>query len=129
MKSGPARRLPCDGSAPPPAPPPPPSRRWCTVIKFGPDGSPTGREVLEGPGSPDIGVVDVVAHRALAAARAGGHVVLEDVEPELRDLLLLAGLVAGEDGGVQVEGQAEGGEQALRVQEVEEEGHLGDLPA
>ncbi len=93
------------------------------MVFVGPDGRPQRSEVLEGVGAPDLGAVDAVAHRALAAARAGGRLVLCDVEPELDDLLRLAGLA------VEVEGQPERREQPLRVEEGQEEGHLGDLPA
>lgn len=79
--------------------------------------------MLGGDGSPDLGAVDAIAHLSLAAARAGGRLVLHEVDPELDDLLRLTGLP------VEVEGQPERGEQPLWIQEREEEGHLGDLPA
>ncbi len=100
-----------------------PNRLWCRMVVLGPDGRPRRTEVLAGNGTPDLGAVDAIAHLALAAARAGGRLVLRDVEPELDDLLRLAGLA------VEVDGQPEGGEQPLRVEEGQEEGHLGDLPA
>lgn len=76
--------------------------------------------VLRGPDQPDMDAVDVVARLALVARRAGAEFRLEAVAPELADLLALAGL------GVDVGGQAEGGEEASGGHEVEEEGHLGD---
>ncbi len=128
------------------------------MVFVGPDGRPQRSEVLQGVGAPDLGAVDAVAHRALAAARAGGRLVLCDVEPELDDLLRLAGLAPlpftsamsplPDEGirpgvcepatsqrfsagalAVEVEGQPERREQPLRVEEEQEEGHLGDLPA
>ncbi len=100
-----------------------PIRLWCRMVFVRPDGRPERTELLHGEGPPDLGAVDAVAHRALAAARAGGRLVLRDVAPELDDLLRLAGLA------VEVEGQAERGEEPLRIEERQEEGHLGDLPA
>lgn len=100
-----------------------PSRLWCRMVFVGPDGRPERTELLEGVGSPDLSAVDVVAHRALAAARVGCRLVLADLEPGLDDLLRLAGLP------VDMDGQPERGEQPLRVEEGQEEGHLGDLPA
>lgn len=79
--------------------------------------------VLEGDGPPDLAAVDSIAKQALAATRAGGRLVLAQVAPALRELLALAGLP------VEVQGETERREQALGVEEVEEEGHLGDLPA
>lgn len=95
---------------------------WCRMAAVADDGTPFGRWVLEGPGTPDLGAVDAVARRALWAARVGGRLVLSDVAPELSELLVLAALP------VQVERQPEGGEQAIGIEEVKEDGHLGDLP-
>ncbi len=66
--------------------------------------------------------MDDVARLALLAGRLGGGIVLTEVSPALRTLLELAGL------RVEVEGQAELGEEPLGVQEGQEEGHPGDLP-
>ena len=76
---------------------------------------------LGGPGLPDLGAVDDVARLALLAGRLGGRIVLSDVSPAMRSLLELAGL------GVEVEGEAEGGEEPLGVEEGQEELHPGDL--
>lgn len=92
-----------------------------TVV--GPDGRPEESEWLQGEGAPDLEVVDMVAHRALDSSRSGRRLVLGDVEPELEDLLRLAGLP------VEMEGQAEGGEEPLHIEKGQEERHLGDLPA
>lgn len=105
-------------------------REWCRITAFDAGGRVTASWVLSGEGAPDLGAVDSIAKQALAATRAGGRVVLADVIPGLRELLLLAGLPVEVEGlPVEVDGQPEGRKQALRVEEVEEEGHLGDLPA
>ena len=67
--------------------------------------------------------VDEVARLALWAGRDGGSVVLSEVSPELDELLELSGL------RVEMRWQAEGGEETLVVEQVEEEAHPGDLPA
>ncbi len=100
-----------------------PNRLWCRMVVLGPDGRARRTEVIGGDGRPDLETVDAIAHLALAAARAGGRLVLQEVEPELDDLLRLAGLP------VEVQGQPERGEEPLRIEERQEEGHLGDLPA
>jgi hypothetical protein len=76
---------------------------------------------LGGPGLPDLGAVDDVARLALLAGRLGGHIMISDISPAMRSLLELAGL------GVEVQGEAEGGEEPLGVEEGEEELHPGDL--
>jgi hypothetical protein len=96
--------------------------RWCRITVVGPDGAVVASAVLEGPGAPDLATVDDVARRALVAARLGGTIVVEDVSPAMRELLDLVGL------GVEVEGKAKCGEEALGVQEVQEEIHPRDLP-
>lgn len=93
---------------------------WCRVTVVGPDGTEVGACELEGSGAPDLSVVDVVARLALLAKRLGGRVVLRSASAGLLELLDLAAL------GVEVGGQPEGGEEALRIDEVEEERHLGD---
>jgi len=94
---------------------------WCEVTCRGADGSVLAACVLEGRGAPDLEAVDDVARLALFASRAGGRVVLTRVAPALRELLDLAGL------RVEMEGQAEGGEEPLGIEEIEEEAHLDDL--
>jgi hypothetical protein len=66
--------------------------------------------------------VNLVARLALGARRAGRRLVLVEVSAELAELLDLAGLP------VEVQRQAERGEEALRVEGVEEEVEPGDLP-
>lgn len=95
---------------------------WCRVKVFGADGGALTECVLRGAGRPDLGAVDVVARLALLARRRGGDVVLTDVTAELRELLALAGL------RVEVEGEPEGGEESLGVEELEEERGARDAP-
>jgi len=96
----------------------------------GPDGGTARCDDLQGAGRPDLAAVDTVAHQALEVARTGGRLILQDVEPELLDLLRLAGLLEEARGlVVEMHGQPEGGKEPLGVEEGEEEGHLGDLPA
>jgi hypothetical protein len=87
----------------------------------GPDGAELAHVVLEGPGAPDLAAVDDVARLTLAAGRLGGEITLLDLSPAMGALLELAGL------GVEMEGQAELGEEPLGVQEGQEETHPGDL--
>ena len=97
--------------------------RWCRVTLVGPGRTEIGRLVLEGPGLPDLGAVETVARLSLMAGRRGGAIVLADVSPHLRQLLEVAGLE------VEVEGEAEGGKESFGVEGMQEETHLGDLPA
>jgi hypothetical protein len=100
-----------------------PSHEWCRITAFDAGGEVTATWVLTGDGPPDLAAVDSIAKQALTATRAGGHLVLAEVAPRLRELLVLAGLP------VEMQGQPECREQALRIEEVEEERHLGDPPA
>jgi hypothetical protein len=96
---------------------------WCRVTIVGPDGVELTSRVLTGPGGPGFEAVDEVARLALLARRLGGAIVLDELAPALRALLELGGL------RLEVKGQAELGKQALGVQEVQKEGHTGDLTA
>ena len=93
---------------------------WCRVTVRGPGGVVIGCFALEGPGDPDLRAVDGVARVALQAARFGVGVTLRDVCPAMRALLDLAAL------GIEVEGQAEVGEEAGAFVDGEEEAHRGD---
>ena len=97
-------------------------QRWCRITVVGPSGSPLATFVLTGSGAPNLGAVDHVARLALLGARLGGCVTLAEVSSAMRELLELAGL------DVEVEGQTEGGEETVRIQEVQEEVHSRDLP-
>lgn len=66
--------------------------RYCRVTLLGPAGEPVGAGHLEGRGPPDMATVGAVAQLALAAVRAGGRLVVDDVAPDLGELLRLAGL-------------------------------------
>jgi len=96
---------------------------WCRITVVGPNGTELTSSVLTGQGLPDLGAVDQVARLALLAGRLGGVIVLAELAPALRVLLELAGL------GVEVQREAEFGKKALGIQEVQEEGHTGDLTA
>ncbi|WP_327401738.1 STAS domain-containing protein [Streptomyces sp. NBC_01288] len=80
----------------------------------------TGAVLVEievvGPGPPGLSTVDLLARLALTARRAGGRIRLRDPAPALRALLDLVGL------RVEMEGQVEQREPALRVQEEVEPG-------
>jgi hypothetical protein len=95
--------------------------RWCRAAVVEADGGVLVRFAVTGTGRPDLSVVDDVARLALASTRLGCRLLLSDVAPGLRELLELAGL------WVQVQGEAEGGEQPLGLQECEEEAERGDL--
>ena len=102
-----------------------PAERWCRVTVHAQCGVVVRDVVLGGTGAPDVGTVDRVARLSLLGARIRGRTVLRDVAPALRELLDLAGLTDLDR--VEVEGEAEGREQPLRVEEVEEEAHPADL--
>ncbi|HET9078546.1 MAG TPA: hypothetical protein VFN68_16540 [Acidimicrobiales bacterium] len=99
--------------------------RWCRLVVRSADGSTSAESDLTGSGRPDMEAVDAVARAALQAVRAGQRLIIADAVPELVGLLDLAGL----GGVVEVERQPERGEQALSIEMVQEEGHLGDLPS
>lgn len=83
---------------------------WARVVVVGP-GDSRRAVMLVGEGAPDLAVVDRLARLQLAARRAGGRIRLEDPCPGLLELLNYLGLRR------QVGGQAEGGEEALGVEE------------
>nr|WP_234443308.1 STAS domain-containing protein [Streptomyces cellulosae] len=69
---------------------------------------------VAGLGPPGLGTVDLLARLQLAAKRAGGRIRLRDPDPGLHALLDLVGL------RIEVEGQPEQREPALRVEEAVE---------
>jgi hypothetical protein len=97
--------------------------RWCRVTLEEPGGRVLGSIVLEGEGAPDLSAVDRVARCKLVAGRIGVVAVLHEVSEEMRDLLELAGL------RVEMEREAEGGEEAVGVEEGEEAAQLRDPPS
>ena len=97
--------------------------RWCQARLIGPNGDRLGICQFGGPNGPDLRGVDEVARLTLLIARLGGRIELVDVTPAFRELLELAGLA------VEMERQAKGREQPLRIEEVQEEAHGDDLPA
>ena len=99
------------------------SDRWCRLTVVDLDGRVRWDGVLGGPSRPDLAAVDRLARLALAARRRGGSVRLSEVTPALAELLELAGL------GLEVERQAEGGEETVGVEQGQEEVHGPDLPA
>lgn len=84
---------------------------WCRITILGSDGSVDATWLLQGPGTPDLAVVDWVARCCLIAGRAGRTAVLRDVCPELDRLLELAGLRG------KVSGQPEEREQPFGIEE------------
>ena len=96
-------------------------RRWCRVTIVGPDGQTLASALLSGPGAPDLLAVDAVSRLSLVAHGAGATVRVTETCPELGELLDLAGLA------VEVDRQTEEGEDALEVEQGEEEAQPGDL--
>ncbi len=87
---------------------------------------------MGGAGAPDMGAVDRLGRLTLAVRRSGGSVEVHDVSPAMAELLWLAALPlwSGAHGALTVEaqGQVEGGEEPLGVEEVQEEAHRRDPP-
>lgn len=96
---------------------------WAIVRILGAAGDEVARRTVAGTGAPDLAAVDEVARLALLAARLGGRAVLAGAMPALRELVALAALP------VEVEGEPEGREEPLAVEQRQEERHVGDLPA
>jgi hypothetical protein len=95
----------------------------CNVTVAGADGAVIAEAAMLGPGNPDLEALDVLSLLALHARRRGIALVLAGGTPALLALAEMSGL-AGE-----MVGEAERGEQTLRVEQGQEEAHLGDLPA
>src|SRR5262249_14836252 len=94
---------------------------WCrvTVVRHG---SVLRAYDLECRGETALDALDRVARLALAAVRLDARIGCSGVAPRLRGMLELAGLA------VEVQRETEGGEEALGIQEREEEAHGGDPP-
>jgi hypothetical protein len=100
---------------------------WCRLVHVVGGGLTARSWTLDGPGRPDVGAVDDVARLLLAAARRNERVVLSAVAPDMGELLRLAALPV--EFGIEVDREVESGEQPRRLEQVEEERHLGDLPS
>lgn len=99
------------------------SMPWsCHVMVADVDGTSLLEATLEGPGVPDLEVLDAVALLALHARRRGAALVLVDATPTVVELIGRGGLL-----GVEVRRQPECRKQAVGVEECEEEAHLRDL--
>jgi len=96
--------------------------RWCLVRVEDASGALRTETWLAGAGTPGLAVVDEVARLLLGARRAGHCARIEAMVPALDELVALAALP------VEVRRQPERGEQPLRLEEREEEAHLGDPP-
>ncbi len=96
---------------------------WCRVRWVDHDGRLRDAGGVGGRGRPDLHAVDRLVRLLLALGRLGLHPQLVAVTPQLAELLDLVGLG---DLVVEMEGEAEGGEEALGVEHGQEEGHLGD---
>lgn len=96
------------------------SRHFARVLIVDADGHLILRADLSGPGAPDLLAVDAVAQLALSARHAQATIRVTDVAEDLSVLLELAALP------VEVERQAEAREQALGVEQGQEEVHGGD---
>lgn len=95
---------------------------WCRVTVTHDGGSEFALSIC-GAGVPGIEAVDAVARLSWLARRAGASVHLSHVSREMRELLDLAGL------SVEMQWEAEGGEEQLRLHRSEEDRQLGDLPS
>ena len=96
---------------------------WCRVKVVGPGGDRLACCVLEGPGAPDLGAVDAVARLALLARRLGGRTSCSRRSRlPCERCSTLAGLA------VEMEGQAELGEEPLGVQEARKNAIPAILP-
>jgi hypothetical protein len=104
------------------APWPVASEPWCRLAVVDPDGREVATCLVTGPVRPTLAAVDLIAHLALAARKMGGRARLDEASPEMRGLLDLSGLL------VEVEREAEGGEEPVGIHWSEEEVHSGDPP-
>lgn len=96
------------------------SRHWARVLIVDPDGRLLLRADLAGPGAPGLLAVDAVAQLALSARHAHATIRLTDVTEHFGALVELAALP------VEVERQAEAREEALGIEQGQEEVHRGD---
>jgi hypothetical protein len=99
---------------------------WCRIRTVDRDGTLCDAGTLGGTAPPDLEAVDRLARRLVTVRQLDQRPFLVDVDTRLTELLELVGLA---DLVVEVQGEAEGGEEALRVDEVEEPAHGTDGPA
>ncbi|MFZ0664931.1 MAG: hypothetical protein WAM97_04190 [Acidimicrobiales bacterium] len=69
-----------------------PPEVWGRLRIVADDGSALGAWVIERSCCPDFASVDQVARLQLLAAKLSGRVVFDEISPELRELVELAGL-------------------------------------
>jgi hypothetical protein len=101
-------------------------RCWCRIRTVDRDGTFRDAGTFGGRASPDLEAVDRLARRLVTLRHHDQRPFLVAVDARLAELLELVGLA---DLVVEVQGEAEGGEEALRVDEVEEPAHGTDGPA
>lgn len=99
---------------------------WCRIRTVDRDGRFRDAGTFGGAAPPDLEAVDRLARRLVTIRRHDERPLLVDVDARLAELLELVGLA---DLVVEVQGEAEGREEALRVEEGEEEAHVADGPA
>jgi hypothetical protein len=99
---------------------------WCRVRIVDRDGTSRDVGTFGGMAPPDLEAVDRLAQLLVAIRRHDERPFLSEVDTRLAELLELVGLA---DLVVEVQGEAEGGEEALGGEEVEEPAHVTDGPA
>jgi hypothetical protein len=99
---------------------------WCRIRTVDRDGTFQDAGTFGGTTAPDLEAVDRLARRLVTLRHHDERPFLVAVDARLAELLELVGLA---DLVVEVQGEAEGGEEPLRVEEGEEEAHVADGPA
>lgn len=67
-------------------------RRWCRITLWDAQDHPVARRVLGGSGDPDLHAIELVAELLLKAHRESARVTLDQLSPEMCDLMTLCGL-------------------------------------
>lgn len=98
---------------------------WCRIRTVDRDGTSRDAGAFGGTAPPDLEAVDRLARRLVTMRQDDGRPFLVEVDARLAELLQLVGLA---DLVVEVQGEIEGGEEALGVEEVEEPAHVSDFP-
>ncbi len=99
---------------------------WCRIRTVDRDGTLGDAGTFGGTGSPDLEAVDRLARCLVTLRHHDERPFLVAVDAHLAELLELVGLT---DLVVEVQGEAEGGKEPLRVEEGEEQAHVADGPA